>query len=176
MPRVRSFDPVALSDAEVLLLGSMPGEASLAAGRYYAHPRNAFWAIVDALFGLTPGATYEDRLAALASRRIALWDVLHSCDRDGSLDSAIDQATQQPNDFATFFREHRRIRRVCFNGAKAEHAYRRDVLAAGIGTHLEYVRLPSTSPANASWSFERKLAAWREALLLRSNDAAIPRA
>lgn len=171
MPRVRSFPPVAAPDAEILVLGSMPGEASLAANRYYAHPRNAFWPIVGALLGLAPNAAYEERLAALTKARIALWDVLHSCHREGSLDSAIDPATQRPNDFAKFFRAHRSIRRVCFNGAKAEHAYRTQVLAEGIGADLEYLRLPSTSPANASWSFERKLEAWRRVVLEGSSTA-----
>lgn len=164
MPRVRSFDPVARPDAEVLILGSMPGEASLAAGRYYAHPRNAFWPILRSVLGVPPGAEYEQALAALQAARVALWDVLHSCHRDGSLDSSIVPDTQRPNDFAAFFAAHPRIDLVLFNGAKAEDAYRRHVRTEGIGASLAYLRLPSTSPANASWSFERKRDAWQNAL------------
>jgi TDG/mug DNA glycosylase family protein len=165
MPRVLSFAPVAADDAEVLILGSMPGTASLTAGQYYAHSRNAFWPLLGRVLGFDAAAPYERRLDALRAARIALWDVLHSCRRRGSLDSSIERETQVPNDFAAFFAMHRRIDRVLFNGAKAEDVFRRHVLRVGIGASLQCVRLPSTSPANASWSFERKLGAWREAVL-----------
>lgn len=161
---VQSFDAVAGPDAELLILGSMPGTASLTAGRYYAHPRNAFWPILAELLGFDASCPYEERLAALRSARIALWDVLHSCRRDGSLDTRIDKQDQAANDFAALYRTHPRIRRVLFNGAMAEQCYARHVLASGVGSGMEYGRLPSTSPANASWSFERKLAAWRSAI------------
>ena len=165
MARVRSFEPVADEDAEVLILGSMPGVASLEAGQYYAHPRNAFWSIVTTLLGIDVAAPYETRIAALRAARIALWDVLHSCRREGSLDSSIERDTQVPNDFAAFLASHRRIRRVLFNGAKAEDVFRRHVPEGAVPAALQRLRLPSTSPANASWSFERKLAAWRDAVL-----------
>lgn len=165
MPRVTSFAPVAAVDADVLILGSMPGTASLQAGQYYAHPRNAFWPLLGSLLGFDAAAPYEQRLEALRAARIALWDVLHSCRRDGSLDSSIERETQVPNDFATFLAAHSRIDRVLFNGAKAEEVFRRHVLSRGVGAGLHAVRLPSTSPANASWSFERKLGAWRGAVL-----------
>jgi len=161
---VRSFDPVASADAEILILGSMPGTASLAAGRYYAHPRNWFWPILAELLGFDATLPYEARLDALRSARIALWDVLHSCRRDGSLDARIGKQDQAANDFAALYRDHPGIRRVLFNGAMAEQCYARHVLAHGIGAGLSYGRLPSTSPANASWSYERKLAAWRSAI------------
>lgn len=162
---LRSFPPVAAPDAELLVLGSMPGAASLAAGQYYAHPHNAFWPILSELLGFDRDAPYESRLAALRAARIALWDVLHSCEREGSLDARIRRDSQVANDFAAFFRDHPRIRRVAFNGVAAEQCFRRHVLATGIGEHLSLERLPSTSPANASWSRERKLAAWRRALV-----------
>ena len=163
MPRVRSFPPVAAPDAEILILGSMPGEASLAANRYYAHPRNAFWPIVGALLGLAPNAAYEDRLVALTKARVALWDVLHSCHREGSLDSAIDLATVVPNDVASFLRRHPQVEWVCTNGATAHRLYRRlvrpglPVDAQALPLHL----LPSTSPAHASLRFAQKLERWR---------------
>lgn len=161
MRHIQSFPPIEKADARILILGSMPGEASLKAGQYYAHPQNLFWRIMGELLGTDPAAPYPQRVQALKSARIALWDVLHSCRRKGSLDSSIDDASLVPNDFAAFFRHHPRITRVFFNGAKAEACYRKHVRPV-IGTGaIEYLRLPSTSPANASISCERKLEAWR---------------
>ena len=157
---VRSFAPVADLDAEVVILGSMPGVASLAAGRYYAHPRNLFWPIMASVLGFDPAVAYESRLAHVVAARIALWDVVRSCIRAGSLDASIERPL--PNDFARFFRTHGRIQRVFFNGAKAEALYRRLVLPSLPTGPITYVRLPSTSPANAAQPFERRLQAWRE--------------
>ena len=98
------FPPVARSDALVLVLGSMPGERSLEASQYYAHARNAFWPIMDALFGVDATAPYTERLDGLVRNRVALWDVLGTCDREGSLDSRIRNPVA--NDFNTFFAEH----------------------------------------------------------------------
>jgi TDG/mug DNA glycosylase family protein len=165
MPRVQSFAPVARRDAEILILGSMPGEASLRASRYYAHPQNAFWPIMAKVVGFDPALPYARRLAALKAARIALWDVLHSCEREGSLDMRIRRSDEVANDFAEFFRAHRRIERVLFNGARAAECYRRHVLRNGVATDLQYEQLPSTSPANASWSRTDKIAAWRSALI-----------
>ena len=161
MRHVQSFAPIEDADARILILGSMPGDASLRARQYYAHPRNLFWRIMGELLDTDPASPYEKRIQALKSARIALWDVLRSCRRKGSLDSNIDHESLVPNDFAAFFRCHPKITRVFFNGAKAEECYRRHVRpATGIGT-IEYLRLPSTSPANASISYERKLESWR---------------
>jgi TDG/mug DNA glycosylase family protein len=156
--RIRSFAPIAAPDARVLVLGSMPGRASLDAGRYYAHRQNAFWRILGALLGFEPSAPYAARARALKAARIALWDVLHSCERAGSLDSSIE--AEIANDFERFFRAHPRLTHVFFNGAKAEASYRRHVLP-GLGARLRYARLPSTSPAHAALPYPRKLAAWR---------------
>ncbi len=161
MPRVESFPPIAPRDATTLILGSMPGEASLRAGQYYAHPRNHFWPILGELVGFDPAAPYARRVRALGGARIAVWDVLQSCVREGSLDSAIDDGTLVPNDFAAFLRGHPQVARVFFNGAKAEASYRRYVLSSVAARQMSYRRLPSTSPANASQSYARKLAAWR---------------
>jgi len=155
---VRSFPPVAARDAEVLILGSMPGEASLAAGRYYAHPRNAFWPVMAALLRFDAAAPYAVRVRALRSARVALWDVLRACRRRGSLDADIAREDLEANDFAAFFRRHPRIRRVFFNGAKAEQCFRRHVESE---PGVPWQRLPSTSPAHAALSFEAKLQAWR---------------
>jgi hypoxanthine-DNA glycosylase len=162
MPRIRSFEPIERKDAKLLILGSMPGGASLAATRYYANPQNAFWRIMADLLQFDPEISYAKKLVALRAARIAVWDVLHSCHRDGSLDASIRNDTA--NDFASFFVAHRAVDRVLFNGTKAADCYRRLVLARGVGEGLVYERLPSTSPANASWSYARKLAAWREAV------------
>lgn len=161
MPRSTGFAPLARRDATILILGSMPGQASLRAGRYYAHPRNCFWSIVCQLIGSDPALPYARRAKALKSARIALWDVLFACKREGSLDSDIDEASIEPNDFAALFRRCPLIRQVYFNGAKAEQCFRRHVLPALPVDDLRFVRLPSTSPANASWSYARRLAAWR---------------
>ncbi len=141
----------------------MPGAASLAAGQYYAHPRNAFWRITAEILGFDPRAPYAVRTRALSAAGIALWDVLHSCVRHGSLDTMIENDSEIANDFRAFFRAHPRIDGVVFNGAKAEASYRRHVLP-GIEVALRYTRLPSTSPAHASLPFGRKLAAWRAIL------------
>jgi double-stranded uracil-DNA glycosylase len=161
--RLRSFAPIADRDARVLILGSMPGRASLQAGQYYAHRQNAFWRIAARLLDFDPGAPYRARARALRAARVALWDVLHSCVRQGSLDTMIRRDSETANDFRTFFRDHPKITRVFFNGAKAEASFRRHVLPE-IGAPLRYQRLPSTSPANASVPYARKLAAWRAIL------------
>jgi len=163
-PLLLCFEPIADSNAEILILGSMPGQASLAAGRYYANRRNAFWKIMAQLLGFDPDAAYEDRLNELKWARIALWDVLQSCTRVGSLDARIDSGSITVNDFQNFFGTHDKIRAVFFNGAKAESAYRQYVLPALSTIPISYVRLPSTSPAHASLSYEQKLHAWRTAL------------
>lgn len=162
----KSFPPVAAPDARVLILGSMPGTRSLARQQYYAHPRNAFWPILGTLLGFDPALPYAARLAALTGRRIALWDVLQSCHRPGSLDAAIRVADAVPNDLAGFLAAHRQVERVLFNGGTAARLFERRISADGViaGRQLVLVSLPSTSPAHAGVSRERKLAAWREAV------------
>lgn len=161
MTEVRSFPPVARADARVLVLGSMPGVASLAAQQYYAHTRNAFWPIMAELTGVAAQAHYTERLAGLQRAHIALWDVLQSCVRVGSLDTSIDESSIVANDFAAFFERHRRITHVFFNGSKAAEAFRRHALPQLGELRLQMQRLPSTSPANASYSLARKLEHWR---------------
>ncbi len=159
------FPPVADPNAETLLLGSMPGDLSLRRHQYYAHPRNAFWPILGELTGALPALPYEARLSVLRRHRIALWDVLAACVRRGSLDSAIVPDSVRCNDFEDFFRRHPRVRRVFFNGAYAETTFRPRVLPGlPSADGMAFTRLPSTSPANAAWDFERKLSAWRAIL------------
>ena len=165
---IRSFAPVSDGRARVLILGSMPGQASLDAGCYYAHPRNSFWKILAACLGFDAGDDYARRLLALQAGGLALWDVLQACTRKGSLDSDIDPSSMMPNDFAGFLRHNPSIRRVCFNGATAGRVYRQKVLPGLVAcedlAQPLYVDLPSTSPAHAAMTYEQKLARWREAL------------
>ena len=163
-PRLYSFPPLADAAARVLVLGSMPGAASLAAGEYYAHRHNAFWRIMAELLGFSPQAPYPDRVAALLAARIAVWDVLQSCTREGSLDARIEPASEVANDFAGFFAAHPGITQVFFNGSKAEASFRRHVLPGLTAHGLHFHRLPSTSPAHAARSYAEKRDAWRAVL------------
>lgn len=156
-PRIFSFPPVARSDARVLILGSMPGKASLDAQQYYAHPRNLFWPIMGALCGAGLDKPYPMRLQILQENHMALWDVLHGCVRNGSLDSAI--TDEVPQDFAAFFKAHPHITHIFLNGGKAAQAFKRHV--KNYPAHLVLTQLPSTSPAHAALSFEKKLERWR---------------
>jgi double-stranded uracil-DNA glycosylase len=164
MPRARSFPPLARADARVLILGSMPGEESLRQRRYYAHRHNLFWPIMGALFGAGPELPYAERVAALTARGVAVWDVLKSCERAGSLDGSIVPHTERPNDFARFLDDHPRIGAVFFNGAKAHSAFTRHVLPrlGARAARLRLGRLPSTSPAHAGMPRAAKLRAWRK--------------
>lgn len=155
-----SFPPIESKSARVLVLGSMPGVESLRAGRYYAYRHNAFWPIMGELFGAGPAIDYEKRVLLLMRAGLALWDVMASCIREGSLDSDIDEASIVPNDFRTFFDVHPRVTHVFFNGAKAETCFHRYVRPHLSDRGLTFTRLPSTSPAHASLSMEKKLRAW----------------
>lgn len=143
---------------DTLVLGSFPGAASLAAGRYYAHARNQFWPILATVLD-APLATlpYEQRLARLVAHAIGLWDVYAACEREGSLDAAIRNAV--PNDIDALRASLPRLRRLVFNGQTAGRAAGR--FAA---TGFEVVIAPSTSPAHAAMPFEAKVEAWRRAL------------
>jgi double-stranded uracil-DNA glycosylase len=161
MSRIYSFEPIVTCTSTVLILGSMPGQASLAAGEYYAHPRNAFWTIMGELVGAFPCLSYTERVSILRASNIALWDVLASCNRTGSLDSDILPDSAVTNDFNSLFLNHPGIARVFFNGAKAEQYFLKYVHPAIGPDRLQYQRLPSTSPANAGISYREKLLAWQ---------------
>lgn len=159
MTKLHGLAPIVGELPRVLILGNMPSVMSLASGEYYGNPRNAFWRITGSLLGFSADARYPDRVAALGAHRVAVWDVLRSCRREGSLDSAIERDSMVPNDFAMFFALHPTLERVVFNGAAAEANYRRLV-----GTPpLPSVRAPSTSPAQ-TMRYPDKLDAWRAAL------------
>jgi len=159
-----SFRPIVDQQSQLIVLGSMPGVKSLAAGQYYAHPQNAFWRIMAALLGFKPEHDYADKVAALQSAGIALWDVLQACEREGSLDASIAPDSQVANDFNALFRDYPQIEMVCFNGAKAEAYFNRAILPTLAVSERRYIRLPSTSPAHAAMTFSAKLAAWQQAI------------
>ena len=163
MSVLQCFSPVADAKARVLILGSMPGKASLAAQEYYAYPQNAFWKIISELLLNDPLKSYAHKIEALISNGIALWDVMQSCTRETSLDSDIVEDSIVPNDFQSFFDSHPRIDRVFLNGAKAEHSFRKYVLPnlGESNARMTRLRLPSTSPAHAGMKYSDKLDAWR---------------
>jgi double-stranded uracil-DNA glycosylase len=166
MSYVHSFPPIASATSRVLILGTMPGKASLRERQYYAHPQNAFWRIAGTIVGFDPASPYEIRADLMRAAGIALWDVLKSCTRQSSLDSDIVPSTAVPNDLPGFLCEHPEIRRICFNGATAEALYARHVRPRlEGGENIHYVRLPSTSPANASVPVAKKLHAWQAIVL-----------
>jgi hypoxanthine-DNA glycosylase len=155
---LQGLPPIARRDARLLVLGSFPSEASLAARQYYAHPRNHFWPLLGALWGLDlAGMPYARRVAEVRRRGLAIWDVYAACRREGSLDSAIEGA--KPNDLAGLAARLPHLAAIAHNGGESARAMR-VTRSLGLPVH----RLPSTSPANASWSFERKLQAWRAVL------------
>lgn len=162
----QSFPPIVTRNSRTLILGSMPGVKSLAQGEYYAHPQNSFWKILSALYK-SPIGSYAQRVSIIKKNGLALWDVLECCERFGSLDGGIDDATIKPNDFPHFFQAHPKITRLFFNGAKAEHEFMKRVwphLPREAVFRISLDRLPSTSPANAGTSPAAKLEAWRRIL------------
>jgi hypoxanthine-DNA glycosylase len=158
---ISCFEPIEDKHARLLILGSMPGQASLVANQYYAHPHNAFWPIISELLGLQKNAPYALKVQALKASRIALWDVLQSCTREGSLDTHIETSSEKTNNFQSFFKTHPSIQHVFFNGSKAENTFKRHVLESLGPLPLSFVRLPSTSPAHASRSYVQKFEMWR---------------
>lgn len=159
------FAPIEAPDAHTLVLGSLPGQRSIDEQQYYAHPQNAFWPIMESLFSI--GGDYEQRCAQLRERGIAVWDVLASSVRPGSMDADIDVGSAVANDFRTFIAEHRQLRLIAFNGKKAEQLFHRFVDPGALEDRIELRGLPSTSPAYAAMPFSGKVAVWREALGFR---------
>lgn len=156
---LQGLAPVIGRGTKLVVLGSFPSVASLAAGQYYAHPRNQFWPLLSALWGIDLRALpYPQRLAEVKRRGLGIWDVYARCRREGSLDSAIEEAER--NDLASLRRRAPGLVAIAHNGGESARAM---ALTRTLGVPV--LRLPSTSPANASWSFERKLAAWREAFV-----------
>ena len=160
------FEPIEAESAKQLILGSMPSVESLKQQQYYAHTRNAFWAVMSEVFEFDINLPYQKRCIKLTEHHIAVWDVLQSCQRQGSLDSNIEESSIVPNDFAAFLQQHPDIQQICFNGAKAEQVFNRHVLPMLSEQQRSITRckLPSTSPAHAAMTFNQKLTLWKQAL------------
>jgi hypoxanthine-DNA glycosylase len=150
----------------VLILGTLPGTASLARGEYYAQPRNGFWSIMGEIVGAGPTMPYDRRRERLIERRIALWDVCAHASRPGSADAAIDASSIEPNPLGDFLQRHRDVCLVCFNGARAAALFQRRVLheLSAQASAIPRVTLPSTSAAYASMPLTQKVRTWRAAL------------
>ena len=153
--RIESLPPIVDKNSKVLILGSMPGAVSLAKQEYYANKNNRFWEIIYGLFNSRQRIDYKQRINFLKKKCIALWDVLESCEREGSSDSTIRKRV--PNEFEGFFKRYTNIRFVFFNGRKAEESFRTLVGFDFPGIEL-FQYLPSTSPRN--WSLSAKKTAW----------------
>lgn len=161
-PRLRAFPPIEAPDARVLILGSMPSLESLEKQQYYAHPRNQFWRLISRLLNEPCPEDYSERQRILLEHGIALWDVLDSCRREGSADSAIREVVV--NEFEPFFAAHSSLHTIMFNGTKAYQLFCKYVHLSESGVALDLLQLPSTSPAHVV-PFEVKLDAWREAFI-----------
>lgn len=157
-----SFPPAVREGCTVLMLGSLPGDASLQKAQYYAHPRNAFWRIMGRLCGFSADLPYEERLEKLNAAGIALWDVVLSGKRPGSLDAHIRDET--PNDIAALLHKYDTIRTICCNGGTAHRYLKRYFPALCEEGRWHTIQLPSTSPAAARLNFEAKLSAYETAL------------
>lgn len=160
----RGFPPVVGRKPSVLVLGSLPGRASLAATEYYAQPRNAFWPIMGELCQAGPGISYSERLRVLKRSGVAVWDVLYEAQRPGSLDSSIVASSQRVNDVAGLIARHRSVSLIAFNGQKAADVFRRHIESSLTRADLTLATLPSTSPAYASMKIDEKLAIWTKVL------------
>lgn len=162
--QIYSFPAISNKEAKVLILGTMPGVQSLKLNQYYGHNQNAFWKILFTIFNTTFSQDYEIRKEVVLKNNIAVWDVLQTCVREGSLDSAIEQ--EVPNDFNAFLAAHPNIEYIFFNGQKAAHYFKKYV---SVSEKYKLHTLPSTSPAHASLSFELKKEAWQIIQQVASN-------
>jgi|GEM_PF-168565 len=150
-----SFSPIVPLNSRILILGSLPGDRSLAAQQYYAHPQNRFWKILHSLYNRKLPTTYAEKLSLLQQEKIALWDVCQSAQREGSMDTEI--LAEVPNPISTLLQENPGIETVCFNGKKAQSLYDKYFERY---PNITYYGLPSSSPANASFNEERLLEQW----------------
>lgn len=151
-----SFEYISNQDAEILILGSLPGDTSLAINEYYGHPQNRFWKIISTITNSKLPKTYSEKIELLLTNKIALWDVVKTADRQGSLDTAIKNVNTNPID--KFIEQHKNLRIIGFNGKKAELLFDKHFTRV---ENLNYISLPSTSPANRSISEEIILKMWQ---------------
>jgi len=161
----KSFPPIIDTSSKVLILGSMPGAESLQLNQYYANRRNTFWKIMKEILRFSDKTTYQEKIVSIKKNRIALWDVIHSCERIGSLDSNIKQSSIKTNDFNSFFQKYSNIDKILFNGKKAETEFMKKVFPTlpNEKKEITLLGLPSTSPAMALITFDEKLNLWIKA-------------
>ncbi len=162
MDATTGFSPILGAEAHTLILGTLPSQQSLMKQQYYGHPRNAFWPIMGELFAAGPKIPYVERTQLLSRHGVAVWDVLKSGHRPGSMDAAIDVESAIPNDFGNLYTSHPELTLVCFNGQAAGRLFR-DLVADEVQHSLgavRFVTLPSTSPAYAAMNFADKLDRW----------------
>jgi len=164
MSIVQSFLPETGPKPRVLILGSMPGIASLEAVQYYAHPRNAFWPIMASYFNFKNELTYSEKLSIVKHRQVALWDVLASCEREGSLDSAIKNETMVPNLIEDWLKQQSTVTTILCNGGKSAQTFKKHFKTLFSSQDINVVKLPSTSPAHAAMSLAEKKQQWHKAL------------
>jgi len=155
-----SFAPISDSNTKILILGSMPGDKSLAASEYYAHPQNRFWSVIAQITNKNLPTTYSEKINLLLSHQIGVWDVAHSAVRKGSMDSAM--KNEIPNKIDEFISRHNELKLIVFNGKKAEALYIKYFTQT---TGINYLSLPSTSPANAALTLEKLSKIWQAGLL-----------
>ena len=158
--RISGFYSISNTSSSILILGSMPSISSLSINQYYGHPRNCFWTIISKLLNAPTELSYEKRKKLLLDKKIALWDVLSSCHRKGSLDSNIDINSIEFNDFNLFFSQYKNINHIFFNGQKSKQLFNKHVFPIMKNQKLQYHTLPSTSPAMAQLKFEEKYIKW----------------
>lgn len=165
MGRVHSFEPLIGSNPRILILGSMPSVISLQFIQYYGNPRNAFWPIMSELFGIEIESGYPDRIEQFSRLPVVLWDTIKACHREGSLDSDIQKHQLEANDIPSLLNRFSNIKLVAFNGATSEKYFKQLVKPNLSNSRaIDFIRLPSTSPANAGMKFEEKLSYWRRLL------------
>ena len=159
------FPPAYRHDAKLLILGSLPGKRSIAQSQYYGHPRNIFWQILSSYIGIAADADYANRLQAALDNKIALWDVMASAQRPGSLDSSIDKSSVLVNPITELIATLPQLSTIILNGGAAMRYFKQagfDELCRSLGVAVEH--LPSTSPAHAALSFEMKSVQWQQVI------------
>jgi len=164
MAAIKSFDLKCGKHSKVLVLGSIPGVASLDAVQYYAHPRNAFWRIMADYFNFDVEESYDLRISHIVEQGVALWDVLRQCERNGSLDSAIKNETIVPNELEAWLSHEPSVRAILLNGGKAAQVFKKHFPQLMQREDLNVVALPSTSPAYAAMHFDEKKHQWHQVL------------
>lgn len=165
-----SFPPILGSQPTILILGSMPSQMSLAKRRYYANPSNAFWWLMSQIIGFSIDLSYAERCQHLEQAGFAVWDVLHDCERKGSLDSNIVRESEQANDIASLIKNNPSLTKIGFNGRAAQAIFGRHIKLDDLSLDIQQHLLPSTSSAHARMKKQQKLQAWCLALDIKAVD------